>query len=187
MKSSAAYIAEVNHDHRAILYRCRWSPDDAVRVVPELVRVLADEDERLVDEALRALFLIGTPAIAAVPHVIPLISSSLPITRQLAVLALGQIAHNEPCVCVGPITRALEHDDCRKDALKILAFLRSNATSALPMILKHYESKDASTRKLVITAVAAIDGRSETALRLFAKAKLDRSKLVRVAADKATS
>jgi len=185
MQSSSDFIAYVNRDQRAILYRCRSSSEVAAQIVPELIRILSDEGHLLVDESLRALFLIGTPALAAATHVIPLISSPFPITRQLAVLTLGQIALQKPEVCVQPIARALDDEDCCQDALRILAFLGSNARNALPAIVAKYETKEARTRSLVVKAVAAIDGRSETARELFGKARADRSKDVRSAVEKA--
>jgi len=178
-------MAYVNRDNRCMLYKCRWSSDEANRIVPELIRVLSDEDHLLVDESLRALFVIGTPAVAAACHVVPLISSSFPITRQLAVLALGQIAHKRPEICVEPMTKALDRDDVSQNALRILAFLGGKATIALPAIVEKYRSEDAKTRKMVVTAVAAIDAYSEMVRQLFANAKTDCSKLVRAAADKA--
>jgi len=185
MQSSFDFIESVNGNKRSILYKCRWSNDDAQRIVPELIRILLEEDHLLVDESLRALFVIGPPAITAAPHVAPLISSTYPITRRLAVLTLGQISHQRPDICIQPITKALKHDECCRDALRILIFLGSKATSALPEIVKRYESKDAKIRNLAVRAVAAIDGSSEMAHQLLTKAKTDRSNLVRLAAYKA--
>lgn len=184
MHNSATFIAEVNENNRQLLYRCRWSEDDRARIVPGLIEVLSDEDRLLVDDALRGLFVIGPAAVVAAPHVIPLISSSFPITRQMAILTLGQIAHHEPMICLEPMIKALEHSDCRDNAMRTLAFLNGHAKEAIPAIVQLFESKDAKTRVLVVRTVAAIDGRCEMALCLFHRAQADRSKLVSAAAEK---
>ncbi|MBN2475306.1 MAG: hypothetical protein JXB62_11895 [Pirellulales bacterium] len=91
MQGPSDFIAEWNEDHHALLYRCRWSSEDAERIVPGLIRGLSDDDRLLVDEALRALFLIGTPAVAAATRVTALIASPYSITRRLAVRAVAAI------------------------------------------------------------------------------------------------
>jgi HEAT repeat protein len=178
----ARFLAQVNRNNREILDRCRWSREDAARVVPKLIDVLSCGDRLLVDEALRALFDIGTPAVAAAAKVRPLIASEFPITRQLAVITLGQIAHKKPKLCVQPMIEALEIDDCRNDAIRILAYLKTDAKPAVAALVRHYDTPDAKTRKAIVKAVAAIDGRSKRAAELFAKAAADRSKIVRQAA-----
>ncbi|MCA8999668.1 MAG: armadillo/beta-catenin-like repeat-containing protein, partial [Planctomycetaceae bacterium] len=64
-KDERELLNQFNAENRAILYRCRWSPADAEIVVPELIRLLGSDDPHVVDEALRALFCIGTPALTA--------------------------------------------------------------------------------------------------------------------------
>jgi hypothetical protein len=185
MKCDADIIAEVKANNRALLYRCRWCADDASRIVPELVKVLSNRDPDIVDEALRSLFTIGTPAVAAAASVSQLISSERPITRQLATLTLGQIAHKDPSFCIGPITGALVHKECLHDALRILSFIGSAAKGALPQVVPFCESADARTRKLAILAAMSIAGESELAQRIASKARTDPSKIVRLAVEKA--
>lgn len=185
IESASEFIAEVMADNRAVLYRCRWSNDDARRVVPRLTRILSDKDPAVVDEALRSLITIGTPAVAAASSVIPLIYSEFPITRSLATLALGQIAHKEPNLCVGPLTAALDYDECRHDALRTLKFLGQAARSSLKVVTSYYDSPDAKTRKLVAVTAIAIDAGSAITQQLAARAASDRSEAVRTAVQKA--
>jgi hypothetical protein len=186
MRNASNIIAEVTADNRALLYRCRWCNEDAQRVVHELTGVLSDEDQSLVDEALRSLFTIGTLAVGAAPSVARLIESDHAITRQLATLAIGQIAHKDPSLCVGPVTSALMHDECRHPALGILAFLGDAAKGALSAVASFYGSPDAKTRRLAAIAAISIDVESEAAQQIIAKARTDRSKAVRSAVDRAT-
>ena len=185
MESASEFIAKVMADNLAVLYRCRWSDDDAQRVVPRLTEILSDNDPGVVDEALRALFKIGTPAVAAASRVAPLIDSEHRITRQLATLALGQIAHKEPGLCVGPVTAALDRDECRHDALRILKFLGHAAKSSIVKVVSYYDSPDAKTRRLAAVTAIAIDAESEVVQQLAATAASDRSKAVRTAVQKA--
>ncbi len=185
MESASEFIARVMADNRAALYRCRWSEEDARRVVPRLTRILSDADPAVVDEALRALFTIGTPAVAAAGDVAPLIDSEHPITRQLATLALGQIAHKKPDLCVGPVTAALDHDECRHDALRILKFLGHAARSSIVKVASYYDRPDAKTRRLAAVAAIAIDSGSGVTQQLVTRAASDRSKAVRTAVQKA--
>ena len=185
MKSASEFIADVMADNCAVLYRCRWSDVDAQRVVPRLTQILSDNDPAVVDEALRALFTIGTPAVAAASRVAPLIDSEHRITRQLATLALGQIAHKEPDLCVGPVTGALDRDECRHDALRILKFLGYAARSSIVKVASYYDSPDAKTRRLAAVTAIAIDAKSEVVQELATRVESDRSKAVRTAVQKA--
>ena len=102
-----AVLDRVNAENWAELYRCRWSTPDAQRVVPQMVQLLRSDDPEVVDEALRALFRIGTAAISAAEPVARLTQSDSPITKKLAVLTLGQIAHTVPELCVEPLASVL--------------------------------------------------------------------------------
>lgn len=184
MKSASEFLAEVMADNRAMLYRCRWSKLDALHVVPELIRILSDDNPVIVNEALRALFTIGTPAVAAASSVARLIGSENPITRQLATLALGQIAHKEPDLCVGSVTEALDHDECRHDALRILKFLGHAARNSITKVASYYDSSHAKTRRLAALTAIAIDAESEVVQQIATKAASDRSKAVRTAVEK---
>jgi vesicle coat complex subunit len=185
LRSASDIIAEVTANNSAILYRCRWNRDEASRVIPELIQVLSDEDPAFADKALRALFTVGTAAVAAAPRVAQLIDNERPITRQLATLTIGQIAHESPCVCAGAVTLALRHKECRDAALRILKFLGSAAKSALPEVLPLCECSDAGTRKQAILAVISMDRQSPDAQRIIAKGRADPSKAVREAVEKA--
>ena len=125
------------------------------------------------------------PAAAAAPSVARLIESDHAITRQLATLAIGQIAHKDPSLCVGPVMSALMHDECRHPALRILAFLGDAAKCALLAVAPFYESPDAKTRKLAAIAALSIDVESEVSQQIIAKARTDRSRAVRSAVDRA--
>ncbi|XZE36067.1 HEAT repeat domain-containing protein [Pirellulaceae bacterium SH501] len=102
-----AILDRLNADNWAVLYRCRWSKLEAEQVVPQLETLLDSEDRKIRDDALRALFHIGTPAVSAASRVASLIESQEPITRQLAVLTLGQIAFKVPDLCVEPLASFL--------------------------------------------------------------------------------
>jgi HEAT repeat protein len=185
MRSAPDIIAEANANNQELLYRCRWSPVDAERVVPELLQVLSDGDSELVDEALRSLFTIGVPARSAALRVIQLMQGGRPLTRQLATLTLGQIAHQDPNICIAPLVGALAYEECRHDALRILTFMGSASRCALPEVVPYCESPDAKTRRLAILAVMSMDEGSEIVQTIIARARADRSKAVRSAVDKA--
>jgi HEAT repeat protein len=185
MDNHARFLSQVNAKNCELLYRCRWSKDDAARVIPKLIDVLSSADRRQVDESLRALFLIGTPAFPAAQHVVPHCASKHSITRRLAVLTLGQIAHQHARVCLEPLIDALDDAECRSDAIRILAYLKGRAKPALAALARLFDSKDAKTRTALVKAVAAIDRRSKQSQALFKRAKSDRSKTVRLAAEMA--
>ena len=72
-----------------------------------------------------------------------LTQSLFPITKQLAVLTLGQIAHTVPALCVEPLTSALTDPMCCRDALRILAFIGPKAETALERALPLFKNTDA--------------------------------------------
>lgn len=181
----ARFLDSLNRKDREQLYRCRWSEPDAERVVPKLIDVLACDDHLLVDEAMRALFLIGTPVAAAATHVIRHQKSEHVITRRLVIQALGNIAYHQPEVVLAPIIEALEDDNCREDAIRVLACMKRDARKAVPALADHIDDPQAQTRKAIVNAVASIDGRSRRAKNLFRKAASDRSQTVRRAAESA--
>jgi HEAT repeat protein len=186
MKTSACeFLAEATADDRALLYRSRWSKQDARRVVPQLAAALSDANPAIVQEALRSLFIIGNPAAPAAPDVARLVETEDLMTRRLAVLALGQIAHKDPNRCLGPVTAALKHRECRHDALRILAFLGRDARRSLSAVISCYASQDAHTRRLAVKAALAIDKQASATRLLVLKAARDRSASVRAVLAKA--
>jgi hypothetical protein len=177
-------LDQISADNYAALYRCRWSAPDAESLVPKLVELLFSSDPTVVDEALRSLFRIGTPAVSAAPQVAKLTGSLRPITKRLAVLALGQIAHGNADLCVEALMEPLTDESCCRDVLRILAFIGRPARLGYDSVAKLYTNRDAKTRKAVIeTAVAIADDRSKV-VALLNVATRDRSKLVRDAAVK---
>lgn len=179
-----AILDRVNAEHWAELYRCRWSTPDAERVVPQLMQLLGSDDSRIVDEALRALFRIGTAAISAAEPVARLVQSNSPITKRLAVLALGQIAHAAPALCVEPIASVLTDPLCCRDALRLLAFIGPKAGTALDRVLPLFKDKDAKVRKAAVVTAASINRDHPAVMELLQLASKDRSKIVREAAVK---
>lgn len=180
-----AILDGVNANHHAALYRCRWSAPDAQVVVPQLVSLLTSGSPEIVDDALRALFLIGTPAESAAPGVAALLGSSRPITKSMAVLALGQIAHRRPELCVGPLTATLTDESCCRNALRILAYIGAPAKCALEEVLRLYSKRDAKIRKAVVLTAVAIGAECGEVVVLLKTASSDRSKIVRDAARRA--
>lgn len=179
-----AFLNRVNADNWAALYRCRWSPPDAEAVVPQLQKLLNSDDSLIVNEALRALFRIGTPAVSAAREVAVLTCSRNSTTKQLAVLTLGQIAHKAPTLCVEPLSSALPDRLCCRDAMRALAFIGPNAIDALDRVLQRFSDPDAKTRKAVVVTATAIDARNPAVVELLRKASSDKSKIVREAAAK---
>lgn len=177
-----AILDRVNADNWAILYRCRWSKPDAEREVPQLADLLESGDPQIANEALRALFRIGTPAELAAPGVVKLIGSQDPITKQLAVLTLGQIAHKVPALCVEPLATVLTDTLCCRDAMRALAFMGPEAIGALDRVLHLFRNPDAKIRKGVVVTAAAIDATHPNVVELLRNASADRSKIVREAA-----
>jgi hypothetical protein len=178
-------LNRLNADNWAELYRCRWSQPDAERVVPQLERLLKSEDLQIKNEALRALFRIGPSAVSAAAAVAKLIGSGGdPLTKQLAVLTLGQIAHKVPSLCVHPLASALSDPSCCQDAMRTLAIIGSKATDALERVLQRYNDPNAKIRKATVVTAAAIDATHPEVMRLMRKASSDRSKIVREAVAK---
>ncbi|QDT57987.1 HEAT repeat protein [Stieleria bergensis] len=179
-----AVLDEVNADKWAMLYRCRWSQPDADRVVPQLTELLDSTNPLITHESLRALFRIGTPAARAAPRVAELTESDDSMTRRLAVLALGQIAHTIPDACVGPLASALSDAECCRDALRALAFIGSEAHNALDQVKPLFSNPDAKVRKAAVMAASAINAADTEIIELLHRAVADRSKIVREAASK---
>lgn len=179
-----AIIDEVNADNWAMLYRCRWSRPDADRVVPQLAKLLDSTAPQIRHESLRALFRIGTPAAPAARRVAELTRSKDSMTKRLAVLTLGQIAHTQPNVCVDPLASTLNDPECCRDALRALAFIGSEAKTAINQVKQLFDSADAKVRKAAVVAAAEIDASNPEIITLLQKATTDRSKIVRDAASK---
>jgi len=179
-----AILDRVNADNWAVLYRCRWSNPDAEREVPQIAGLLESDDFLITNEALRALFRIGTPAASAAPVVAKLTRSKHAMTKQLAVLTLGQIAHEFPEVCVEPLALALDDPLCCRDALRSLAFIGPDAIGGLKYVLPLLTNSDAKIRKDAVKAASAIDAEQPEVAEMIRKATTDRSKIVREAASK---
>jgi HEAT repeat protein len=179
-----AVLHRLNADNWAALYRCRWSAPDADRVVPQLAHLLESDDFQIIDEALRALFRIGTAAVSAAGPVAKLTQSVFPITRRLAVLTLGQISHNCPAQCVEPLASVLTDPMCCRDSLRVLAFIGPKAETALDRVLLLFKNTDAKVRKAVVMAAASINAYHPGVVKILRLASEDRSKIVREAADK---
>lgn len=179
-----AILDHVNADNWALLYRCRWSKQAADRVVHELAGLLESETPQIKQEALRALFRIGTPAISAAPKVAILTQSVDPMTKHLAVLTLGQIAHTAPQLCVEPLASALNDRMCCRDALRVLAFIGSKANGALDRVKPLFSDADAKVRKAAVVTCAAINVSNPEVIEMLSHALADRSKVVRDAAGK---
>lgn len=180
-----AILDQLNADQHAVLYRCRWSAPDAKVVVPQLTALLSSKEGEIVDEALRALFRIGTPAEHAACEVAALVDSPAPITRRLAVQTLGQIAHHKPELCVQPVAAALSDEWCCRDAMRVLAFIGTPAHGALRDVARLYTSRDAKVRKAAIVTAAAIGAARKETVELLNNALHDHSKIVREAAKRA--
>jgi HEAT repeat protein len=179
-----AILYRVNADSWAELYRCRWSVPDAERVVAQLAHLLESHDSQIIDEALRALFRIGTAAVSAAGPVAKLTQSVFPITKQLAVLTLGQIAHTVPAQCVEPLASVLTDPMCCRDALRVLAFIGPEAETALDRVLPLFENTDAKVRKAIVVAATSINAHHRDVVKILLLASDDRSKIVREAAGK---
>ena len=179
-----AILDYVNADNWAVLYRCRWSTPDAERVVPQLAKLLESGNSQITQEALRALFRVGTPAALAAPYVAMLIRSHEPMTKHLAVLTLGQIAHQNPDLCVELLASTLNDPTCCRDALRALAFIGTQAIRALDRVKPLFSDSDAKLRKAAVETAAAINVTDPEIRELLRHASADRSKIVREAADK---
>lgn len=183
-KNEQTLLDRVNANNWAELYRCRWSKSDAARVVPQLAGLLKSRDPLIVNESLRALLRIGTPAISVAPVVAKLTRSRLPMTKRLALLTLGQIAHKKSTICVKPLAMALTDPLCCRDALRSLAFMGEQAIGALKFVKPLLIDSDAKVRKSAVVTVAAIGGKNPEIMELLSSASTDRNKSVREAACK---
>lgn len=182
--SEQEILDRFNADNWAVLYRCRWSKPEAAQVVPQLEKLLESEDRLIVDEALRGLFRIGTPAVSAAPRVALLIQAQEPITKHLAVLTLGQIAHKVPSLCVEALASVLSDPMCCRDAMRALAFMGRNALAAIERVQERFNDRDAKVRKAALVTATAIDSTHPRTIELIGKGLKDRSKVVREAANK---
>ena len=179
-----AILDRLNADNWAVLYRCRWSKLEAEQVVPQLETLLDSEDREIRDEALRGLFRIGTSAVSAASRVASLIESQDPITRQLAVLTLGQIAFEVPDLCVEPLASVLSDPLCCRDAMRSLAIIGRNALSAIERVQERFNDRDAKIRMAALLTATAIDSTHPGTIELIDEASKDRSKVIRDAAAK---
>jgi HEAT repeat protein len=146
-----------------------------------LVQLLRSGDSQIIDEALRALFRIGTAAILAAEPVAKLTQSQSPITKHLAVLTLGQIAHTVPVLCVEPIASVLTDRLCCRDAMRVLAFIGPKAEAALDRVLPLFKDTDAKVRKAAVVTAASIKADHPDVMEILRLASKDRSKIVREA------
>jgi HEAT repeat protein len=179
-----AILNRVNADNWAELYRCRWSTADAERVVAELAELLASQSPEIIQETLRALYRIGSPAISLAPQVAGLTRSSDPMTKRLAVLTLGAIAHTMPSLCVEPLASTLHDQKCCRDALRILASIGPPAQESLDRVKPLFFAAEAKVRKAAVETASAINVSDPDVVRLLHQATADRSKEVRDAASK---
>ena len=179
-----AVLDGVNADNWAMLYRCRWSKPDTDRVVPQLTELLESRNPKITQETLRVLFRLRTPATSAAPRVAELTRSHDSMTKRLAVLTLGQIAHKIPDVCVDPLASALSDALCCQDALRALAFIGAEAHGALERVKPLFSNPDAKVRKAAVVAAPAINALDPEIIEPLHRASTDRSKIVREAAGK---
>lgn len=179
-----AILDRLNANNWAVLYRCRSSESDAQQVVPQLETLLDSDDSQITNEALRALFRIGPAAVSTAAKVTKLISSQEPMTKQLAVLTLGQIAHKVPSLCVEPLKSVLPDPLCCRDAMRTLAFIGPEASGALEQVIQRFSDPDAKVRKAAVVTAVAIDATHPGVLQLISNASSDRSNVVREAAAK---
>ncbi|WDI42599.1 HEAT repeat domain-containing protein [Bremerella sp. P1] len=179
-----ATIDRFNADNWAMLYRCRWSPEDADQVVPQLLELLKSKDPEIQQESLRALFRIGTPAAPAANQVAELTCSNVPMTKRLAVLAIGQIAYELPEVCVGPVAATLSDPECCRDALRILKYIGEAAAGALDKVKPLLSNPDAKVRRDAVKALAKMNAADPQVIDLIREATNDGSKIVREASSK---
>jgi len=105
----------VTANNREMLYPCRWSPEEASRVVPRLVGLLGHGIVHVQQEALRALCTIGSAAAEAYPNVAPLRFAPDAVTRRLAVAAIGRVLLNQPAVAIPLLVEAAEQEDLVED------------------------------------------------------------------------
>jgi hypothetical protein len=131
---------------------------------------------------LRALLRVGTAAISAAETVGRLTQSDSPITKQLAVLTLGQIAHTVPELCVEPLASVLTDSLCCRDAMRVLAFVGSKAETALDRVLPLFRDTDAKVRKAAVITAASIKPDHPDVMEILHLASKDRCKIVRDAA-----
>jgi vesicle coat complex subunit len=106
------------------------------------------------------------------------------MTKHLAVLTLGQIAHNVPSLCVEPLALALADPLCCRDAMRSLAFIGPKAIGAIDRVLHKFSDSDAKIRKAAVVTATAIDATNPAVAELIDNAFSDRSKIVRDAAAK---
>jgi len=182
--AAQAILDRVNANNWAVLYRSRWSPHDEERVVPQRAKLLESENCQIINEALGALFVIGTHAASAAPRVAKLIRSQDQATKRLAVLTLGQIAHKRPALCVEPLASTLSDPLCCRDAMRSLAYIGSKANGALERVKQLFSDPDAKVRKAAVVTATAISVDPLDIMKLLRKASADRSKIVREAARK---
>jgi hypothetical protein len=184
MSKASELLQYVNADNFEVLYRCRWSADDAESVVPQLVALLDEASEDVVCEALRAIFRIGPAAFAAMPKVAALIASSDSMVAELAVGTLGRVCLDQPGVAIDHLSAAAERPELQKTALYALINFGPHARTATAAFVSAYQSSDAVVRRFAVRGLIACGADDAAAVAVLERAKTDRSKDVRKAAGK---
>jgi len=137
-------------------------PDAAATALPDLIEIASHHpngDARYV--AMFGIRVLGDGAEPAIPFLIQSLTNSVNIIRDDAALALGYM-HLQPDVTVPALTAYLNSITGKggwelEDAIESLGQFGTNATPAVPLLLRLLNHSDATVRSQVTNALGRID------------------------------
>lgn len=165
--------------------RLPGQPGEREARVRVLVSALSDADSLVRKEALLAL--ADHRAVEALPQLLGLLAHADPNTRQMAVLAVGEVAEIGDKLCIGPITALLGAGSPALRYQALVAVVRLNPVDARENILRGLSDTDAEIRglalrlleeHLLIGDVEALDAELEARIHALAKDKVPAVALV---------
>jgi HEAT repeat protein len=175
-------LDRVNADNFAVLYRCRWRPEVAEEIAPQLAELLTHFDSRIVAESLRALHRIGPAAFSSKSAVHLSLSHSDLIVRKLAVSALAAICLERPNDAIPGIVIAADDSELLETCLMALINFGSAAASAAPLFCRCYKNRNSKIRRLAVRALRACGATDDESVEVMLTALHDSSNDVRRAA-----
>lgn len=182
--SAAAVLNKVEARDRALLFKARWDPPCAAKIVPPLMELLGSSDPLIVLRTLSALVTIGPEAHAATASIVPLLDSDDRRIYETAAITLACVALKKPSRAVRPLMEMAKDGERLKYAMFALVELGPGAKSAGPLFAAAYESKDARIRRLALRGLKESGAEARLAVPVLKKALRDRTQEIRTYAKK---
>jgi HEAT repeat protein len=156
---------------------------DSALVVPILINGLSSDDEEILMMASIYLGGIGPDAKDAIPTLIRLLKSGGEKERSLMIHPLGRIGAK----AIPPVLELLEDENpaIRLCAIRVLRWMKEEATDALPSLIKLLEDEDRDVRLKAIETIGRIGPKAQDAVDNLAMFLDDDDKEFREAAQEA--